>query len=168
MIAIRRATASDAPSVAEVFLRSFRAAYPTIRSAHTDEQVRAWIRDEVVARTECWVAVDRDGVVAMLSLTPGWIEHLYVAPDRLGEGIGQRMLDLAKEGAAGPLQLWTFEVNERARRFYGRNGFVEVERTDGAGNDEREPDVRLVWQPVAIRASSPGLRRVLMGPSEER
>ena len=32
-----------------------------------------------------------------------------------------------------------------AQRCYERQGFVAVERTDGAGNEEREPDVRLVW-----------------------
>jgi hypothetical protein len=28
-----------------------------------------------------------------------------------------------------------------------RHGFTEVELTDGSGNEEREPDVRLAWQP---------------------
>ena len=28
----------------------------------------------------------------------------------------------------GELQLWTFQVNDRARRFYARNGFVEVRK----------------------------------------
>ncbi|MDP9464580.1 MAG: GNAT family N-acetyltransferase, partial [Actinomycetota bacterium] len=40
------------------------------------------------------------------------------------------------------LQLWTFESNDRARRFYERHGFTAVEFTDGAGNEERWPDVR--------------------------
>jgi len=38
---------------------------------------------------------------------------------------------------------------DEARRFYGREGFVEVEHTDGAGNEEGEPDVRLEWRPPA-------------------
>ena len=32
-----------------------------------------------------------------------------------------------------------------ARRFYAREGFVEVDWTDGAGNEEHEPDVRCRW-----------------------
>ncbi len=152
MIAIRRAGPADAAAVASVYLTSFRAAYPTVRLAHTDDEVRAWVRDRVVAETECWVAIDGARVVAMLSLSPGWIDQLYVAPDRLGEGIGRRLLDLAKRGAAGRLELWTFQENEQARRFYERNGFVPTELTDGSGNEEGEPDVRYTWDP---RGESP-------------
>jgi GNAT superfamily N-acetyltransferase len=147
MLVIRRAVDADASAVADVFLASFRAAYPTLPAVHTDEQVRAWIRDSVVHGSECWVAVDGGEIVAMMALAPGWIDHLYVAPGRLGEGIGRRLLELAKAQARGPLELRTFQMNERARRFYARSGFVEVERTDGAHNDEREPDVRLRWVP---------------------
>ena len=47
--------------------------------------------------------------------------------------------------AAGHLTLWTFQANDGARRFYAREGFREVEFTDGAGNAEKLPDVRLEW-----------------------
>jgi len=43
------------------------------------------------------------------------------------------------------LELWTFQVNDGARRFYERHGFRAVEVTDGAGNEERQPDVRYAW-----------------------
>jgi putative acetyltransferase len=81
----------------------------------------------------------------MLSLRPGWVDQLYVAPGHQGRGIGRRLLDLAKERSEGGLELWTFQVNDRARRFYERNGFAAVELTDGSGNEEREPDVRYRW-----------------------
>ena len=80
-----------------------------------------------------------------MSLTPGWVDQLYVATDWQGLGIGRQLLDMAKERSEGDLQLWTFQVNDRARRFYERNGFVIAELTDGQGNQEREPDVRYVW-----------------------
>ncbi len=53
--------------------------------------------------------------------------------------------DAAEDG----LELWTFQVNARARRFYERHGFVEVDRTDGGHNEERQPDVRYAWRPGA-------------------
>jgi GNAT superfamily N-acetyltransferase len=146
MIDLRRATPADAPAIAEVYLASFRAAMPSIRLAHTDAEVRGWIRDHVVTQLEAWVAVDGAGIVAILVLSPGWVEQLYVAPDRQGEGIGRRLLDLAKARSAGALQLRAFQVNDLARRFYQRNGFSAVELTDGAGNEEREPDVRYRWE----------------------
>ena len=45
----------------------------------------------------------------------------------------------------GSRQLWTFQDNARARRFYEARGFVAEEFTDGAGNEEKTPDVRYVW-----------------------
>ncbi len=147
MTEIRRATAEDAGAIADVYLESFKTALPTVALAHSADEIRAYVRGHLVAETECWVVVDDERVVAMIALQSGWIEQLYVAPDRQGEGIGRRLLELAKaRAAAGGLQLWTFQVNAPARRFYEQNGFVAEEMTDGAANEEREPDVRYVWR----------------------
>ena len=148
-LTIRRATSADGPAVAEVWLRSFASAY-TFPAAHPDDDVRRWIREQLIGDHETWVAEDERGIVGLSSLSPGWVDQLYVDPSAQGEGIGRRLLELAMtRDTTGELQLWTFQANERARRFYGRNGFVEVERTDGAGNEERQPDVRLAWGPDA-------------------
>jgi GNAT superfamily N-acetyltransferase len=64
-----------------------------------------------------------------------------------GRGIGDRFVTLAKERRPAGLSLWTFQVNTPARRFYERHGFTAAQWTDGARNEEREPDVRYVWQP---------------------
>lgn len=144
MIELRRATVADAPAVADVFLASFQGTYD-FPLAHTDDEVRGWIRDRLVPTQETWVAIDGRAVVGMMAITPGHLEQLYVAPTRLGEGIGRRLVDLAKERSPGGLDLWTFQVNDRARRFYERNGFVAVEFTDG-DNQERQPDVRYAWR----------------------
>jgi GNAT superfamily N-acetyltransferase len=146
LIEIRRATDADASAAADVFISSRRDALPTVNFPHSDESVRGYVRDILIARTEGWLAVEGDEVLAVMSLKPGWVEQLYVATDRQGEGVGRSLLDLAKERSDGELQLWTFQVNDRARRFYERNGFVAVEFTDGAGNEEREPDVRYEWR----------------------
>jgi len=39
----------------------------------------------------------------------------------------------------------SIQRNADARRFYAARGFVEVALTDGTRNDEREPNVRMVW-----------------------
>ena len=145
-IAIRRATAADAVAVADVFVSSFGATY-SFPLAHTDAEVRDWIRDVVVAERETWVAVDDRRVVGMMVVAPGDLDQLYVVPDRLGTGIGRRLLDTAKERSPAGLTLYTFEVNDRARRFYERNGFVAETFGDGSGNEERQPDVRYAWRP---------------------
>jgi GNAT superfamily N-acetyltransferase len=144
MTTIRRARPEDAGAVADVFLDSFHATYD-FPLAHSDAEVRGWIRNDVIATQEAWVAAEHGQVVALLVVAPGWVKHLYVAPDRWGDGIGRRLLKLAKERSPDGLTLWTFQVNERARRFYEGNGFVAVEQTDGTGNEERQPDVRYAW-----------------------
>jgi GNAT superfamily N-acetyltransferase len=145
---VRRATADDARAVADVYLESFHATYD-FPLAHTDDEVRGWIRDEIVATRETWVATDGDGgpVVAMMVVGPGELDQLYVAPDRLGRGIGRRLLEQAQRSSPSGLALFTFQVNARARRFYERNGFVATWFGDGAANEEGQPDVRYAWRP---------------------
>jgi len=57
------------------------------------------------------------------------------------------MLDEAKRLRPAFLQLWVFQLNEGARRFYERHGFRLVKLTDGAGNMERTPDALYEWRP---------------------
>jgi ribosomal protein S18 acetylase RimI-like enzyme len=145
-VEIRRTTNADAGAVADVFLASFQATY-TFPLAHTDDEVRRWIREHVGGEWETWVAVEAGRVVAMMVVGPGELDQLYVAPDRLGSGIGRRLLDTAKERSPEGLTLYTFQVNDRARRFYERNGFVAEAFGDGTSNEEHQPDVRYAWRP---------------------
>ncbi len=72
------------------------------------------------------------------------VHALYLARSVRGKRWGKRLLDHAK-ARSDRLALWTFQANSGARRFYAREGFRETKLTDGAGNDEKLPDVRLVW-----------------------
>jgi len=144
-IRVRPATALDSAEIADVYLESFHATY-AFPLAHTDDEVRSWIRDGLVAARRAWVAVDVDGaIVGLMALAPGDLEQLYVRPDRLGQGIGRQLLEVAKARSRSGLTLFTFQVNDRARRFYERNGFVADWFGDGSANEERQPDVRYVW-----------------------
>lgn len=149
---IRVARHTDAVDCATVFLRSRAFALPTVPLVHPDREVRRWMADEVVGRADMWVAEVDGTIVALMVLDTagrgaGWIEHLYLDPAWMGRGLGDKFVQLAKERSSEGLQLWTFQVNEPARRFYERHGFVAEELTDGAGNEERAPDVRYVWRP---------------------
>nr|WP_308288236.1 GNAT family N-acetyltransferase [Streptomyces corallincola] len=147
-VVIRRAEAADAPGVADVWLRSFTAALPTVVRPRSDDEVRDYIRDVVVPLRETWVAdAPGAGVVGMMVLNGAQLSQLYLAPEWRGHGLGDRFVQLAKERSPGGLTLWTFQINEPAHRFYERHGFVAVERTDGSGNEEHEPDVRYEWHP---------------------
>lgn len=155
---LRPAVSSDAAAVADVWQRSFDAALPTVRRAHRDHEVRGWVRDVLLLLYDAWVAEADGAVVGVLALSPGWLDQLYLDPAWRGRGIGDRLVELAKRRQPAGLELWTFQVNGPARRFYERHGFVPVEATDGAGNEEREPDVRYAWRPAAPPVSGPPRR----------
>lgn len=50
------------------------------------------------------------------------VDHLYVVPGLHGSGLAQEMLDLLLPHGYG--YLWVFTGNQRAIRFYQRNGFI--------------------------------------------
>jgi GNAT superfamily N-acetyltransferase len=142
---LRRAGADDAGAVAEVWLRSRRASIPAIPApVHDDDEVRAYFESVVLPGLPTWV-IERDAyVVAILVLRDRWIEHLYVDPEWTGQGLGSELLGRAKQVHPDGLDLWTFESNTDARRFYERHGFIAVGSTDG-DNEEGAPDVHYRW-----------------------
>ena len=148
-IEIRPATVEDATRIAEVWLSSWRATFD-FEPAHPDEDVGRWVREELLVEAEDWVATDPsdgDSVIALLGLSDTMVEQLYVRPDRIGRGVGRALLELAKRRRPDGLDLYCFAANDRARRFYERNGFEAVAFGDGSGNEERQPDVLYRWRP---------------------
>ncbi len=142
---IRPATAADAGEIAAMWLRSWDAALPTVARAHPDSDVPRYFGEQVVGAMAAWVAVDVGRIVGVLALDGDWVAQLYLDPDHRGRGLGDAFVALAKAERPEGLQLWTFQVNGPAQRFYERHGFVAVERTDGSGNEEHEPDIRYAW-----------------------
>ncbi len=145
-LTIRRAVPADAPAVADVYITAFKSTY-NFPLAHTDEECRGWLANEVVPRMETWVVEIGGRVVAMMVLDEAGIGHLYVDPRWHRHGIGSRLMELAKERRPDGLELYTFQVNDRARRFYERHGFVVAMLGDGSGNEEGQPDVLYRWRP---------------------
>jgi GNAT superfamily N-acetyltransferase len=142
---VRRAVQRDAVGVADVWLRSRYASVPSIPPpAHTDDDVREWFATLVVPTRDVWVTQCDEAIVALLVLEAGWVDQLYVDPGFTGRGLGSQLLQVAKEQHPDGLELWTFQANHGARRFYERHGFVAVATTDGE-NEEGAPDVRYRW-----------------------
>ena len=147
----RIATRNDAESVATVYLRSRRELVAFAPLVHSEEAVRAWIRDALIAAGRTTVAVVDGQVVGFLSVSKdaqgSWIDQLYLLPEWTGRGLGSELLGLAREELPSPIRLYTFQANQAARRFYERHGFEAAAFGDGSGNEERCPDILYEWRP---------------------
>ncbi len=145
-LTIRRATRDDLPAVAELYLLVRKAAEPLMPPlAHDDDDVRGWVGDWSLHLREVWLAFAGDRLVGFVNLTPHWLNSLYVDPSAQRGGVGTALLDLVKARLDDGFALWVFESNTPARDFYRRHGLVELERTDGWGNEERSPDIKMAW-----------------------
>jgi len=145
-IGTRRAAVSDLPAIADLYLRARAAAYPAMpRGVHPPHEVREWVCGWDLSQTAVWVA-ERDALLGYARIWQDWLEDLYVDPAHQGLGVGSRLLEEVKAQRPHGFTLWVFESNAPARAFYRAHGLVEVDRTDGAENEEKLPDVKMAWR----------------------
>ena len=141
----RRATLDDAVGIAAVFSSSLRL-LTFLPMLHTVEEDRRFIENFILKECEVIVAEGDAGIVSFLARNGEEIRLLYSHPDFIGSGAGSLLLDVAKKSGVVALELWCFQANERARRFYEERGFRAVRFTDGRDNEEKVPDVRYRWE----------------------
>ena len=158
---VRAAETSDAEQLAKVHLDSWRWAY---RGLLPDSYLNRLRQDELAARWwKTLATVDFDEAIRVVECDgevsgfvtygprrddPTWlgfageIYMLYLAPDLVGRGLGNRLLERAFADLARNrchwVVVWVLAKNERARRFYERSGM----QLDGARR----------WEPFADRA----------------
>jgi len=135
-LTVRPAGPDDLSAVADLFLASRAAAVPQMPPVVDEADARRWVLGWDLGPREVWLAVARTGVVGFAALEDSWLWGLYVAPDRMRDGVGSTLLEVVKAQRPRGFALWVFESNERARVFYRRHGLVELEHTDGADNME--------------------------------
>jgi ribosomal protein S18 acetylase RimI-like enzyme len=145
------------------FLRIIRMPLPTIRPARADEydeiarvwmnswastgledasepllvKLRARILLEVKKGWCLYVADDRGTLAAMLALhlPQLYLDQLFVAPEYQGRNLGRKLLAFARQHLPDEITLRCVRENEKAWRWYEREGFVfekeAVEPTTG-------------------------------------
>ena len=116
---------------------------------HTDEEHRGYYARQLGHRRRArpgWPRPRRRRSASRCA-RPTFLDGLYVRADLKGQGIGSLLLDVVEATHPDGYELWVFQSNHGARRLYERRGLVEVERTDGAANEEKSPDVRMAWRP---------------------
>lgn len=163
-VTVRPATRTDVPAVRRVAERAWRAAHEPLvgsdavdaflaefydadsfreRLTRDDRHLRVAVHADPGDEAGGADAVDGDVVGYTLSLPDDddpavfHLAHVYVAPDRWGEGVGRRLLadveTLAREAGADRLRLGVLAGNDRAVSFYERAGFERVD----TGHDDR-------------------------------
>jgi GNAT superfamily N-acetyltransferase len=142
---LRPADGEDASAVANVLISSRLAYMPFAPSAHSPEEVLAWVGTHLIPDCETTVATIEDEIVGVLAVSQrsdaAWINQLFVLPGWVGRGIGSQLLRHAHAKLSRPIRLYTFQAHSRARRFYERHGYKAIGFTDGQANEERCPDV---------------------------
>jgi GNAT superfamily N-acetyltransferase len=141
---LRRLELSDMDAAARVHRIAFDHALPMLKGLHTPEEDRWLFRERDFAACELWGAFVGPTMRGMIAFREQWIDQLYVLPAAQGQGVGSSLLEIA-QASHGLLQLWTFQRNAGARRFYEARGFRLVRKTDGSRNQEKEPDALYLW-----------------------
>ena len=135
---------ADMDAAARLHRAAFDRALPWLAGLHTPQEDRWFFRERLFKTCELWGAFDDAALTGLIAFREDWIDQLYVLPNVQRRGTGSRLLQQAKDTFAR-LPLWTFQRNQPARRFYEARGFALVRETDGAGNEEREPDALYLW-----------------------
>jgi RimJ/RimL family protein N-acetyltransferase len=153
---------ADAAAVAELLIVSRRVLMPFVTWAHSDDELRGWVAEQLVPSGGVTLALAHGRVVGVLALSTQadahWIDQLYVHPAQAACGVGATLLAhalawAAAHDAALPVRLYTFQANAHAREFYERHGFVAVALSDGVANEERCPDV--LYERLAAPSTMP-------------
>lgn len=147
-VILRRALPGDAEALARLHRLTVRRSLAFLPDLHTPQEDLWFFAHELLPKRDVRVAEIDGEARAYVAFRPGWIDHLFVHPDHQGRGLGPRLLRLALADGT-ERRLWTFQKNLRARAFYEARGFVLEALTDGAGNEEREPDALYVWRAPA-------------------
>lgn len=113
---------------------------------HSHADVVKHYASVVAGERNAFVVTSGHATFGMMVLGPDQlVKALYVDRDYRRQGVGQLLLNRAKQEFGDKVHLWTFQANAPAQKFFTRQGFSEINRTDG-DNEEGLPDLLLEWQ----------------------
>jgi len=134
---IRPARTDEYDEVARVWMNSWVSTGLEEASNFLLAKLRARIPLEVEKGWSLFVADDDGALAAMLALhLPNfYLDQLFVAPEYQGQSLGRRLLAFTRRQLPGEISLRCVRENEKALRWYEREGFVfekeEVEPMTG-------------------------------------
>jgi ribosomal protein S18 acetylase RimI-like enzyme len=134
---IRPARPDEYDEVARVWMESFVSTGLEDGSKYLLANLRARVPMEIEKGWSLYVADDGGRIAAMLALhlRDRYLDQLFVAPDYQGNGLGRRLLAFTREQLPDEIWLRCIRENDKAWRWYEREGFVfekeEVESKTG-------------------------------------
>ncbi|QHJ06235.1 GNAT family N-acetyltransferase [Hymenobacter busanensis] len=136
-VVIRPALPSDLVPLAQLFARTREAAFPWLTATKV-KSLEKEFQDQTAGET-VFVAADKfsSSVVGFVSVwePARFLHHLYVSPERQGEGIGSQLLASITSRLPPPYQLKCLVQNRRARAFYQRHGWYPITVGQSAEGD---------------------------------
>jgi len=134
---IRPARPEEHDEVARVWMNSWVSTGLAEKSEFLLANLRARVPHEIDNGWSLYVA-DADGALAAmlaLHLRKRYLDQLFVAPEYQGQGLGRRLLAFSRQQMPDEIWLRCVRENEKAWRWYERQGFVfeqeAVEPTTG-------------------------------------
>ena len=135
--AIRPARPDEYNEVARVWMNSWVSTGLAEASEFLLANLRARVRHEIEQGWSLFVADDRGTLAAMLALhlPKRYLDQLFVAPEYQGKSLGRELLAFTRAQLPDEIWLRCVRENEKAWRWYEREGFVfeqeQVEPTTG-------------------------------------
>lgn len=123
---IRSARADEFDEVARIWMESWVSTGLAEASNFLLANLRARIRKEIEDGWSLHVADDDGSIAAMLALhlPKRYLDQLFVAPDYQGRSIGRQLLAFTRTQLPDEIWLRCARENEKAWRWYEREGFV--------------------------------------------
>ncbi len=134
---IRPARPDEHNEVARVWMNSWVSTGLAEASEFLLANLRARVRREIEQGWSLFVADDQGALAAMLALhlPKRYLDQLFVAPEYQGKSLGRELLAFTRAQLPGEIWLRCVRENEKAWRWYEREGFVseqeQVEPTTG-------------------------------------
>jgi GNAT superfamily N-acetyltransferase len=124
--AIRSARRDEYDEIARIWMESWVSTGLDTASDFLLANLRARIPQEVEKGWSLFVADDGGAIAAMLALhlPKKYLDQLFVAPEYQGHSLGRRLLAFTRTQLPDEIRLRCVRENEKAWRWYEREGFV--------------------------------------------
>ena len=134
---IRKLQKTDIDTVSQIWLDANRDAHDFIPAEYWENNFLPV--KKMLLQAEVYVYMDerKNRIEGFVGLDQEYIAGIFVRKEARSGGIGKALLDFVKEKKQ-ELTLTVYRKNERAVRFYEREGFQIIDRTVDKSTDEKE------------------------------